>query len=740
MSKNNSLILQVAVPKPLYGHFDYLPPVGIKSNQLQPGIRLRVPFGKRQTYVGMLLGVAETTTVAVEKLKAAKEIIDKVPILSKESLNLLQWASRYYHHPIGEVIRTALPISLNKGLSAEIPLLRGWKLTAEGFAQPLDKLPKNAHRQQAVLNLLRQHSQGMSHIAITNQLSTHINTTLRTLEKKGWIRHQLMANTPKVDMLLPHSPPLQLNAAQTKVVNQVFAQLRQFSPGLLDGVTGSGKTEVYLQIIQKVIEEDRQALILVPEINLTPQIVNRFKRRFAVPIGVWHSKLTVQERLHTWLLARDGVTPIVIGTRSAIWTPLARPGIFIVDEEHDPSYKQQDHFRYSARDIAVVRAQRAQVPILLGSATPSLDTLYNARQKRYKHFVLPERAGIAVHPTFHLVDMRLPSYKKESLSLPLKKAISQRLTAHQQVLLFINRRGYAPLLMCYKCGWVAFCQHCDARLTYHENNKRLSCHHCGDSRPLDTQCPNCQHPKLFLLGQGTERVEEQLQKQFPDARILRIDSDSTRRKYAMDKLLERIHKGEIDILVGTQMLAKGHHFPKVTLVGVINIDGGLYGVDFRDTERMAQLLVQVAGRAGRADEPGEVIIQTYHPDHPLLTRLIRQGYATFAEAALKERKTAAFPPFTRLALLRAEAPERDKAMDFLNKAKLQIQQCDEVQLWGPVAAPMERRDKWYRAQILLQSEQRDVLHSLLSQWLPTLPALAGHSVRWSLDVDPQDLH
>jgi len=353
-------------------------------------------------------------------------------------------------------------------------------------------------------------------------------------------------------------------------------------------------------------------------------------------------------------------------------------------------------------DIAVVRAQRAQVPILLGSATPSLDTLYNAQQQRYEHFVLPERAGIAVHPTFHLVDMRLPSYKKESLSLPLKKAISQRLAAHQQVLLFINRRGYAPLLMCYKCGWVAFCQHCDARLTYHESNQRLFCHHCGDSRLLDTQCPNCQHPKLFLLGQGTERVEEQLQKQFPDARILRIDSDSTRRKYAMEKLLERIHKGEVDILVGTQMLAKGHHFPKVTLVGVINIDGGLYGVDFRDTERMAQLLVQVAGRAGRANEPGEVIIQTYHPDHPL-------------------------------ALLRVEATERDKAMDFLNKAKMQIQQCDEVQLWGPVAAPMERRDKWYRAQILLQSEQ-------LSQWLPTLPALASHSVRWSLDVDPQDLH
>ncbi len=732
-----SIILQVAVPTPLYNHFDYLPPPGTDLKQLRPGIRLRVPFGKSRTDVGILLAVVDKTDVPPEKLKAAKEILDSTPVLPENDLDLLQWASRYYHHPIGDVISTALPPSLNKGQLANIPFLSGWKLTVEGCTVQVDKLPKNAHKQKAVLNLLQQHPEGLTQAAISSRLS-NTSSTLRSLEKKGLIVSQAI-NTASAEDNSHKTSPLPLNAAQKRVVNQVCNKLQQFYPCLLDGVTGSGKTEVYLHLIQKVIEQGRQALVLVPEINLTPQTVSRFKQRFAVPIAVWHSKLNNTERLQTWLQARDGQASIIIGTRSAIWTPLAHPGIFIVDEEHDASYKQQDHFRYSARDMAVVRAQRAQVPILLGSATPSLETVYNAQQQRYQHLILPERAGAAVHPTFHIVDMRQQP-RRDSLSQPLKKAISQRLAAHQQILLFINRRGYAPTLTCYQCGWIAFCEHCDARLTYHEITTKLQCHHCGDIRPPDKHCPKCQHPKLYLLGQGTERIEEHLQNEFKKARILRIDSDSTSRKHAMAELLERIHQGEVDIIVGTQMLAKGHHFPKVTLVGLINIDSGLYGLDFRAPERMAQLLVQVAGRAGRADDPGQVIIQTYHPDHPLLTSLIRHGYSSFADAALKERQQAAFPPYTRLALLRAESLEPQFAMDFLNKAKAQTEPflCDSVQLWGPVPAPMERRAKWYRAQLLLQSMQREHLHRLLSQWLPTLPN-STNKVRWSLDVDPQDL-
>jgi len=549
------IILQVAVPTPLYNHFDYLPPPGTDINQLRPGIRLRVPFGKSRTEVGILLAVVDQTHVPLEKLKAAQEILDSTPVLPETDLDLLQWASNYYHHPIGQVISTALPPSLNKGQLANMSFLSGWKLTPEGQATQVDELPKNAHRQKAVLNLLQQYPEGLTQAAITTRLS-NASSTLRNLEKKGLIVSQAIIYTPSTDDTIHKTSPLALNAAQKQVVTQVSNKLEQFYPCLLDGVTGSGKTEVYLHIIQKVIEQGRQALVLVPEINLTPQTVNRFKQRFTVTIAVWHSKLNNTERLQTWLQARDGLASIIIGTRSAIWTPLAHPGIFIVDEEHDASYKQQDHFRYSARDIAVVRAQRAQVPILLGTATPSLETLYNAQQQRYQHLILPERAGAAVHPTYHIVDMRQQA-RRESISQALKKAINQRLAAHQQILLFINRRGYAPTLTCYQCGWVAFCAHCDARLTYHETTQELQCHHCGDIRPPDKHCPKCQHPKLYLLGQGTERIEEHLQNEFKEARILRIDSDSTSRKHAMAELLERIHQGEVDILVGTQMLAKG---------------------------------------------------------------------------------------------------------------------------------------------------------------------------------------
>jgi primosomal protein N' (replication factor Y) len=659
------MILQVAVNKPLYTHFDYLPPKGVDASKLSSGIRLRVPFGK-SSLVGILLGITDHSNVPAHKLKAAEEILDSTPVLSEQNFKLLYWVAKYYHHPIGEVIATALPSALlKKNVAAEI-----------------NKIPE----------------------------------------------HNL---TEKAN-------PLQLNSAQERVVEQVKNNLNQFYPCLLDGVTGSGKTEVYLQIIQKVLEQGKQALVLVPEINLTPQIIQRFEQACAVPIAVWHSKLTAKQRLNTWLLAREGLVSIVIGTRSAVWTDLPLVGIFIVDEEHDLSYKQQDHFRYSARDVAVVRAKQIGVPILLGTATPSLDSLYNALQKRYQHFVLPERAGCAVHPSFHIVDMRQLA-RNQPLSPQLNRAIKQRLKLNQQVLLFINRRGYAPTLTCYNCGWVAKCQHCDANLTYHNNNQRLVCHHCGAYHLMYHQCPSCQYLKLSLLGQGTERIEENLEQQFPSARILRIDSDSTSRKNAMQELFNAIHKGEADILIGTQMLAKGHHFPKVTLVGIINIDNGLYGIDFRSTERMAQLLIQVAGRAGRANEAGEVIIQTHHPDNPLLTRLIRKGYNAFAQAALLERQQTEFPPYSHLALLRAEAKTLELAIEFLNKAKSQAKINEQIQLLGPVKAPMEKRAAWYRTQLLIQATERKQLHAFLSQWLPTLQALADYKIRWSLDVDPQDL-
>ena len=727
------MILQIAIPKPLSSYFDYLPPSDIDVSQLRPGIRVSVPFGPHKC-VGVLLAIVNHTRVPKNKLRAVYKIIDTTPVLSEDNLKLLLWASRYYHHPIGEVISTALPKLLNQGKPAhlETPPDSQWVITPAGHGIDIATLPKNKQRLAIILSLLQKTPKGISE----HDLAQHLKNprpTLRALQKREWITHKILEVTASIES------PLILNRDQQKTVSQICQKLGGFFPCLLDGVTGSGKTEVYLQIIQEVLDQGKQALILVPEINLTPQTLKRFKRRFAVPIVVWHSKLNDNERLHTWLLASEGIAPIIIGTRSAIWTPLARPGIFIIDEEHDQSYKQQDHFRYSARDIAVVRAKYAKVPIVLGTATPSLDTLYNVQRARYQQFILPERAGGAVHPSFHIIDMR-QNAKKSSLSPQLKKAITYRLKHQQQSLLFLNRRGYAPILTCYQCGWVSECPHCDARLTYHEASQRVRCHHCGEDRPVDIQCPDCRNPKLSFLGQGTERVEESVQTAFPNARILRIDSDSTRNKHAMHTVLEQIHKGKADILIGTQMLAKGHHFPKVTLVGIINIDGGLYGIDFRSTERMAQLLIQVSGRAGRAEEAGEVLIQTYHPDNPLLTRLIQKGYNSFAIAALKERQDSGFPPYSRLALLRAESAELAAALSFLEKAKqLTVPFNTGVQLWGPVTAPMEKRAGWYRAQLLLQSTERKLLHHLLSQWLPKLASLGGSKVRWSLDVDPQDL-
>ncbi|MCP4697334.1 MAG: primosomal protein N' [Gammaproteobacteria bacterium] len=727
-------ILQIAVPCPLYTCFDYLAPDGANAKQLQTGMRVRVPFGPRQR-IGLVLGLADSTTIPQEKLKQVLEVLDTTPLLSRDDLKLLEWAGNYYHHPIGDAISTALPVLLNKGNAAAMPDLPGWKITPAGQKAEDNK---KAPRQNEILALLRQHPEGLSNTKILAECpNTH--SSLRALDKKGWISAQSLARTQAGES--PLQSPLALNAAQTEAVDQIGASLQQFQVWLLDGVTGSGKTEVYLQIIQRVLEAKRQALVLVPEINLTPQMLARFRQRFNAPLAVFHSRLTDRERLSAWLMARDGSAPIVIGTRSAVWTPLARPGIFIVDEEHDSSYKQDAGFRYSARDISVMRGRQAQAPVLLGSATPALESLYNAGNGRYRHLRLPERAGGAVPPSFHLIDMR-GQYAPDGLSPLLLAAVRQHLAKRQQALIFINRRGYAPSLMCHSCGWVADCRHCDAHLTFHDTNRRLQCHHCGTQYSAPTQCPNCKAATLRLLGVGTERVEQGLRACFPDARILRIDSDSTRRKKSMETLLQRIHSGEADILVGTQMLAKGHHFPKVTLAGIINVDSGLFGVDFRASERMAQLFVQVAGRAGRAQEPGQVFIQTYHPEHPLLTRLLREGYAAFAYAALEERRQAGLPPYSRLALLRAEAPEEKRMMQFLNLAKQQAESLpqDAVQFQGPVPAPMERRATQYRGQLLLLAYQRAPLHELLRHWLPRLNLLPdAKKIRWSLDVDPQDL-
>ncbi|HET6724818.1 MAG TPA: primosomal protein N', partial [Gammaproteobacteria bacterium] len=455
------------------------------------------------------------------------------------------------------------------------------------------------------------------------------------------------------------------------------------------------------------------------------------------------SGLADGERARVWQAARDGVASVVIGTRSAVFLPFARPGLIVCDEEHDASYKQQDGFRYSARDVAVARAQRLDIPVILGSATPSLESLHNVRRGRYRLLSLPERTNAAPHPPFRIVDVRGQSIPG-GLSMRLLGAIATHLDGGGQVLLFLNRRGFAPVLRCHDCGATSECRRCDARMTVHRRRARLICHHCGAERPVPVNCESCGGDALAPLGQGTERLEDTLRERFPGTGMVRIDRDTTRRKGAMETLLADMHEGRGGILIGTQMVAKGHDFPNLTLVGIIDADQGLYGVDFRAPERMAQLIVQVAGRAGRADKPGEVVIQTHHPDHPLLAQIAGGDYRRFADAALAEREAAALPPFAHMALIRAEAARPDPPQRFLEALRRLIERQgsadDTIDVLGPASAPMLRRQGRYRFQLLLQAPRRGSLQNLLGALLPELESIKDvRAVRWSIDVDPLEL-
>ncbi len=543
----------------------------------------------------------------------------------------------------------------------------------------------------------------------------------------------------------PSAPPRllaplpQLNPEQQHAVTAVAAH-QGFGCFLLDGVTGSGKTEVYLRQIVTTLAAGGQVLVLVPEIGLTPQLFERLQARLEVPMAVLHSGLNERERERGWRLAASGAIRVLLGTRSAIFAPLPELALVIVDEEHDLSLKQQDGFRYSARDLAVRRAQLARCPVLLGSATPSLESLRNAQLGRYQHLVLSQRAGSAQPPKMVVVDIRAQPLLN-GLSHALLTRIEQELTLGNQVLLFLNRRGFAPVLTCHACGWISVCPHCDARLTIHRQHQRLLCHHCALIRPLPVQCPECSSPDLRPLGQGTERIEDRLQQRFPGIPIARIDRDSTRRKGELARLLAAAQRGDYPILLGTQMLAKGHHLPGITLVGILDLDHGLYGADFRATERMAQLLMQVAGRAGRAERPGTVMLQTRHPRHPLLHLLLRQGYRAFAQAALAERQAAQLPPFTHQVLLRADSTEEQAAMDFLQQVRTLIEPLlpGGVMLLGPAPAAMVRRAGRSRAQLLLQGAHRGQMQQGLDCWLPALRALRHpRHLRWSVDIDPQE--
>ena len=733
------LILRVALPSPLRRLFDYAAPADVPAEQLVPGVRLRVPFGTRQL-VGVLIETTNQTQIAPDKLKPALELLDFAPAIPAPLFKLCLWTANYYQHSLGDTLSWALPVLLRQGEPAQGRQEQFWSITSGASVD--DPRLARAPRQREALRTIAQHPHGLASKLLSKlQIS---RDSLLQLEEK-----QLISSQWRDLKSAAHQGPwlaqleLILNEQQQQAVEAIELSFGRFAPTLLAGVTGSGKTEVYLQLIHRTLQAGKQALVLIPEINLGPQTLERFAKRFNARIALLHSAVNDRERLEAWLAARDGEAQIIIGTRSALFTPMLKPGLIIIDEEHDSSYKQQEGLRYHARDLAIVRASQEAIPIVLGSATPSLETLHNAKTGKYQFLQLTERAGGAQAPRYIRLDVKsLPL--EAGISQPLQKAMAQTLNAGQQVLVFLNRRGFAPTLLCHECGWMCTCPRCDARMTVHQRSGELRCHHCGHVERPPRNCPKCHTVDLRPVGAGTERAEERLVTLFPDFPVLRVDRDTTTRKDALEQLFEVVHTGKPCVLVGTQMLAKGHHFPNVTLVAILDADGGLFSADFRASERMAQLITQVAGRAGRAEQPGKVIIQSHLADHPLLMQLTDKGYFAFAEQALDERQNAHLPPFSHLALLRAEAHKPGQAETFLDEACALAENLlatqGAVELLGPIPAPMERRAGRFRAQLLMQSASRAPLHQLLRALLSQLENLpSGRTVRWSLDVDPIDL-
>jgi primosomal protein N' (replication factor Y) len=687
----------------------------------------------------MVIGHAGRSDVPVDKLKRCTEVLDDSALLSEADLWLIRFVSDYYHHPIGEVVAAALPSLLRQGKSLQ-PMIEKVVATRMAEQTDIEALARRAPKQAELLEaLLDAGGNGLDAGILTEMLPNWRRAAKALFDKALIASFEAHAQEFDEEFAGEQTPGPSLNVDQLNALTALRSS-DHFGTYLLDGVTGSGKTEVYLQRVRDVLRAGQQVLLLVPEIGLTPQLVSRLQTRLGIVPALLHSGLSETSRLAAWRAARSGKAKLVVGTRSAIFTPLRNPGLIIVDEEHDHSFKQQEGLRYSARDLAIAKAKHLDIPVILGSATPTLEMLQHCRSGSFEHLVLPTRAGGAQPPTLRLIDtVRAPV--TDGISEPLAKSIGKHLEADGQVLIFLNRRGFAPILICNSCGHIAGCERCDSRLTVHASNKQLRCHHCGACRPLVEHCDECGEV-VKPLGEGTERLEETLNARFPDSTIRRIDSDSTRGKGAMQEALEVATQGHANILVGTQMLSKGHHFPNLTLVGVVNADQGLFGTDFRSGERMAQSIIQVAGRAGRENRPGEVLIQTAFPENSFWRTLIDGGYREISDNALKERELTRWPPFTRLALLRSAAHRQSDAHRFLEVAKRHVaaSASKSLRILGPVDAPMARKAGRYRVQLLLQSSDRATLHRVLGELRLLLEGdPSARKVRWSIDVDPIEL-
>jgi len=725
---NATPVFKVCIPNTNRDFFDYY------ADNMEPcvGARVWVPF-RKQTRMGVVIG-KHLPEQPHASTKSIIKVIDNTPLVSSELLALCTWVSSYYQSPLSEVIPLALPKKFRGDNDNALPSCVYYHLTMDASQAHL-LLANRAPRQHDLIDFIAAQPSPIPKKTIAQ--AGFNSTQLDSLLTRGILAKQAQSEKP-LSSNTPPSLPLSLNAEQDIAVSTICSQLDAYGCFLLQGVTGSGKTEVYLQVIANVLAAGRQVLVLVPEIGLTPQLLDRFRERFNEPMAVIHSNLSDTERQLAWIWAQEEAIKLVIGTRAAIFTPMPALGLIVIDEEHDTSLKQMEGVRYSARDTALMRAHVRHIPIILGSATPSLESLHNCTLNKYTLLRLSQKALNSQPLRYQILDIR-NQVLQHGLASSTMAIIKEHLEQQNQVLVFINRRGFAPVLLCHQCGWMADCRACDSHLTLHRGLGRLICHHCGLAQRIPQHCHRCHSHDLIPVGAGTQRVHEYLNAQFPATSVIRIDRDEIRKKHALDESLAKITSGEAQLIVGTQMLAKGHHFPRLTLVVVLDTDNGFYNQDFRALERLGQLLTQVAGRAGRAEFPGQVVIQTYLPKHPLLNLLVQQGYDPFANSLLTLRQQAGLPPYHFLTIIRAQGKTLANVLQFLHAVKEQLHH-NEIGVLGPAPAPLARKGGQHRMQLLVKSSSRKKLKTALTDvrdWLAFNKL--SKDVRWNMDVDPVDL-
>lgn len=717
-------IVRIALDVPVDQLFDYCAD-DVCANDI--GVRVEVPFRHKRA-AGVIVELASASNQ--KPLKSVGRILRDGARLSPEALELARFCSRYYHYPLGQAVMLALPPAMRRTALA-LPEPGGYALTSSGAALEVSDIHPRQLVKRRVLSRLK--SADWTSTAELRALSPRAIKVIREMFAAGLVRSCAPPGRANA------APPviLELNAEQEEAVKKIRAAGNRFQTWLLHGVTGSGKTEVYLSLIADALERGGQALLLLPEIGLTPQLRARLESRFPhTSIVSLHSAMPGAARTRNWNSAYDGSAHIIVGTRLAVFTPMPKLALIIVDEEHDSSFKQQEGLRYSARDLAVFRGKVAACPVILGSATPALESFNRARRGSYRLATLSRRALDAALPDISLVDVAREA-PEDGVTRTVLRALKSRLEAREQSLVFINRRGYAPALWCSSCGNAAACTRCSANLVLHTRERGLRCHHCGHAEKIPKACGGCGSPQLLPLGHGTQRIEQTLRGHFPGASILRIDRDSTRASRAWEGMLTQIHGGDADILVGTQIIAKGHDFHNLTLVAVLDADPALYASDFRASEKLFAQLMQVAGRAGRAKAPGQVLIQTRFPRHPLYAALRAHDYPAYAGVLLDERKHAGFPPFVHQALLRAEAPRAKPVFNFLQNAALRARGLrSTITIYDPVPAAMPRIAGKERGQLLVQCAARPALQAFLADWMHALRSPRPSRVRWSLDVDP----